>query len=125
MIGLMSMNPKKVDDKCDKFYSSLLPMIDTYFPTKSTKVHDQDKPWMTPAIKSLIHERQTAFANKDNARWHQLKNKVKRQIESAKADYYVNRVQKLKKSNPPQWYKHIKCMTSGQTKSPSVSIPGL
>ncbi|XP_071485120.1 uncharacterized protein [Diadema antillarum] len=51
-----------VDAKCETFYSTLLPLIDTYFPTRTTRTHDNDKPWITPKIKSLIKQRQRAFA---------------------------------------------------------------
>jgi hypothetical protein len=35
--------------------------IDQIFLTKVVKMHHSDKPWMTPALKKLINQRQKAF----------------------------------------------------------------
>ena len=35
------------------------------FPTKVIKIHNSDKPWMSPSLKQLILERQRAFYSGD------------------------------------------------------------
>ena len=37
-----------IDEKCEAFYSTLLPLIDTYFPARRVKTHEKDMPWITP-----------------------------------------------------------------------------
>ena len=56
--------------------------------------------------------------------FNRLRNRIIRDIEHAKQDYYKNRVAKLKNANPASWYKHIKTMTTGQTRSPLIRIEG-
>ena len=41
-------------DKCEAFYTSFQSAIDTHFPTKEVKIHQKDKPWVTPSIKASI-----------------------------------------------------------------------
>ena len=48
--------------KTDALYSVLNMGIDLYLPTKTVKIHQRDKPWITPLIKKLISQRQAAFA---------------------------------------------------------------
>lgn len=109
----------EVEAKCDEFYSTLSPLIDTYFPTRNVKVHDNDKPWISPIIKSLIKQRQSAFAAGKSARWRQLRNKIARCISSAKQKFYADRVQGLKKSNPAKWHKNLKSMI-GIKQTPTI-----
>ncbi|XP_054755282.1 uncharacterized protein LOC129261248 [Lytechinus pictus] len=114
-----------VNDKCNAFYSILNPLIETYFPTQTVKLHNQDKPWITPSIKSLIQQRQAAFASGEMCEWRRLRNRIIREIKHAKYDFYNNRVRKLKSSNPASWYKQIRAMTSGRNASPLLHIEGI
>nr|XP_054771412.1 uncharacterized protein LOC129279344 [Lytechinus pictus] len=95
---------------CDNFYDTLINKMNEYFPLKTIKLHPTDKPWITPYLKSLIHQRQVAFHN-DRMRWRYLSNKVARNVKFLKSKFYVDRVQKLKRDNPSSWYKNIKIMT--------------
>ncbi|KAI8493284.1 hypothetical protein Bbelb_292880 [Branchiostoma belcheri] len=45
-------------EKSRAFYSTLQAMMDNFFPIKLIRLHTFDKPWITPAIKSLIQQRQ-------------------------------------------------------------------
>ena len=63
--------------------------------TKRIHIHNSDKPWITPYIKNLISERQTAFAQSDSIKWCKLRNKVKREIELAKVKHNAERVRDL------------------------------
>jgi hypothetical protein len=50
-----------VDDLTTSFTSQFVQAIDRIFPPKLVKFHHSDKPWVTPAIKTLIRDRQKAF----------------------------------------------------------------
>ena len=91
-------------------------------PLKSIKMHPDDKPWVTPFLKSLINERQKAFNNDEVSEWKRLRNKVQREKTYLKENFYKDRVMKLKRENPSSWYKHLKIMTSTKTVS-KISIP--
>ena len=65
---------------------------------KKDPIHNSDKPWITPYIKNLISERQTAFAQSDSIKWRKLRNKVKCEIEPAKVKYNAERVRELLKN---------------------------
>ena len=69
--------------KTDALYRVLNTGIDLYLPTKTVKIHQTDKPWITPLIKKLISQRQAAFAAGNTLRWRELRNRVKREIEKS------------------------------------------
>ena len=50
--------------KTDIFYSVLNDAINTYFPSKSIKLHITDKPWMTVEIKSSIKQKTDSVFSK-------------------------------------------------------------
>ena len=110
--------------KCDAFYETLNQAIDTHFPSKTVKLHNDDKPWMSSYIKSLICERQRVFQKEHRSkRWKRLRNKVKRAIHKAKREYYRTRVQRHKRANPAEWYKQIKIMTNRNKGEANIQPP--
>ncbi len=96
-------------NKTDAMYSILNKGMDNFFPNKTVKIHQSDKPWITPRIKSLIRKRQIAFAT-NSTQWPKLRNMVKRAIEKAKVMYYAEKVRKLQTSDPRKWYQSLKVM---------------
>ena len=79
---------------------------------------------MTTYIKSLIQERQQVFhKERRSRRWKRLRNKVRYAIIKVKKDYYRNRVQRHKKANPAEWYKHIKVMANLNKADTTIQPP--
>ena len=74
--------------------------IETFFPTKSVRIHSTDKPWMTSSIKLLILKRQRALHSGTNDRWRHLKNKVRKTILQRKETFYGEKAHNLKDANP-------------------------
>ena len=118
------LNAQDVNEKCDSFYSELDPAIDNYFPLKSVRLHDDDKPWMTTKIKCLIRQRQRLF-NFGSPDWTQIRNQIQREIEQAKIEFHHNRVHRLKQENPSSWYRYIKLMTSNKSTELQIDVPGV
>jgi hypothetical protein len=103
------------------FTTELHSAIDQFFPTKLIKIHDTDKPWMSPILKQLITKRQRAFHSGDEPLWRHYRNKVQYEIRFRKHTYYVNKVQHLKSSNPKKWWDCVKQM-SGKNKTSSTPV---
>ncbi|XP_078594556.1 uncharacterized protein LOC144872371 [Branchiostoma floridae x Branchiostoma japonicum] len=112
-------------EKCLALHETLQSKIDEFFPLKSIRLHHQDRPWMSPAIKSLIRARQQAFAREDLATWKLLRNKVQRKINDSKKSYYNNKIKALKKEHAAQWHKEIKAMANMGRNDPIINIEGL
>ncbi|XP_072021201.1 uncharacterized protein [Amphiura filiformis] len=112
-------------NKMDAMYSVLNKGMELYFPTKLLKIHQTDKPWITPRIKKLISKRQAEFEAHETSKWRQLRNEVKREIEKAKVNYNANRVRKLQKTEPRKWYQQIKCMLNSSNSDLDMHIPGV
>ena len=97
--------------KAELFYEILKGSINKHFPTKVISTHCEDKPWISPYLKSLIMKRQKTFLNGNLNLWRSLRNKVSRLIKIAKQTFYDGSVSRLKKSNPRQWHQQIKRMS--------------
>lgn len=73
--------------------------MDLHLPTKRIYIHNNDKPWITPKIKTLISDRQRAFVKNDSTKWRKLRNKVIRSIEHAKVKYNAETCKKPSRAN--------------------------
>ncbi len=74
-------------------------------------MHHADKPWMTPALKKLINQRQKAFHSGSKETWRHYRLNVRKEILLKKRTYYENKVKHLKSSNPQIWWDYINQMT--------------
>ncbi|KAI8493050.1 hypothetical protein Bbelb_290540 [Branchiostoma belcheri] len=97
----------RATDKCSAFYSTLSSAIEKYFPSKIVRLHERDKPWMTPGLKAMILLRQKAF------REHNLP-EVKRLQDT-----------RLKKADPRKWHRAIKDMGNMGKGQLNIDIPGV
>jgi hypothetical protein len=85
-------------EKVNILYDMLERAIDSCFPLVKSKLHTNDKPWLTDRIKTLISKRQTAFASNNHVLWRKLRNQVKREIQNAKLSFHANRIRNLQKN---------------------------
>ena len=92
-----------VDRMTESFMHDLTAAINAFFPTKTVRIHDTDKPWMTSSIKLLILNRQRAFHSGMNDRWKHLRNKVRKTILQRKETFYREKAHNLKGTNPQKW----------------------
>ena len=74
------------------------------------KKHPTDRPWINNNIKLWIGKRQCAFRlhGKGSDAYRNWRNKVQGAIETAKYNYYKNKVTEVKKLNPAKWWRKIK-----------------
>ena len=93
--------------------SELHSAIDKFLPQRTIKKHPTDRPWITNNIKRLIDKRQNMFIRygKDSKTYKSLRNKIQREIKTAKKHYYHNRVADVEHTNPQKWWKQIKILT--------------
>ena len=53
--------------------------LDCFLPKRTVKLHNKDKPWITPEYKDLIAKRQVAFHQGDRSLYCKLRNQVIRE----------------------------------------------
>ncbi|KAI8513921.1 hypothetical protein Bbelb_082450 [Branchiostoma belcheri] len=119
------LNAPDTQSKTDAFYDKVHSKLEEHFPTKTIKMHCNDKPWLTPEIKNLVQQRQKAFANKQDNTWRGLRNKIQRKINKAKKRFYKTKIQALRKDNPAQWYRGIKTMLNTRAKELILQVDGV
>ena len=87
------------------------------FPTKTLKVCEEDRPWISADIKKLDRKIKREFLkHKKSETWKNLKIEFEEKCSIEKQKYHQNMVADLKTSNPGQWYSKIKRM-SGKSES--------
>ena len=96
-----------VDNKVNIFLELTCNMIDTFFPTKSVKVHDEDKPFLTGKIKKLIDKRNKAFKSGNFTLFKTLRNTIVSKIRLAKRKFYENKISPTYSQNPKVWWRNI------------------
>jgi hypothetical protein len=101
------------------FTKELNSAINRIFPTKVVKIHHSDKPWMTPALKKLIDQRQKAFHSGNKEIWRHYKLKVRKDILLKKRMHYENKVKHLKSNYPRKWWDYVNQMTGKKKSTPS------
>ena len=79
---------RDVNAQCTAFYRTLHAAIDLHFPLRKAKIHSNDRDWITPKVKLLMKKRQKAFHKNEREKWKRLRNRVMREIEKAKREYY-------------------------------------
>lgn len=82
--------------------------LNTIMPLHSVKVHDNDRPWMTSQLKSLILRRQKAFASGRNVLFKMLRNKVNRERKRIRKIYYKSKVENLRNTKPRNWWREVR-----------------
>ncbi|KAI8498128.1 hypothetical protein Bbelb_240720 [Branchiostoma belcheri] len=111
--------------KTTALYNTLHQKINMFFPTRYVKLHDKDKPWMTPEIKSLISRRQSTFMQGKTSEWKALRNKIQTSIKRTKQSFYNDSVKNLQKQDPANWHKCIKTMANIGKSKATIHIEGI
>ena len=93
------------------------------FPTKSLKVCEEDKPWISVDLKKLDRKiKREFFKHKRSEKWKNLKDEFEEKSSIEKQKYFQNMVSDLKTSNPGQWYSKIKRMSGKSESSKLINL---
>ena len=105
----------------------IMEKVNLFFPEKTLRLCEDDKPWMTCGLKNLDRQRKREYSkNKKSIKWRALEEKFKEKSAEAKPAYYTNMVEDLLTSNPGQWYSKIKRMSNiDPTKDDKVFVQEL
>ena len=78
-------SPGSVNDKTVIFQTVLENAFRKAIPRRLVPNSKKDKPWITPYLKNLIHDRWSAYRSRDFNRYKSLSNLIKRKISEAKS----------------------------------------
>ena len=107
------------DEMAESLTSDLKSAIDLFFPTKTVRIHNTDKPWMTSSIKQLIVERQRAYYLGTREQFKHIKNKVRKAIAERKETFYRENVCN-RSSNPRRWWNLINKLSGRSTNTTTL-----
>ena len=109
------------EQKLELFQDVIHTGIDHFLPCKVAKMHDRDKPWITPAYKELIKSRQKAFFQKNDKLYRRLRNRANRESKNLKSAFLEHKLEQLKRNpDPKKWWDTVK-QIAGYPKKKSFS----
>ena len=109
------------EQKLDLFQDIINAGLDCFLPIKTVKLHDNDKPWVTPEFKKIIGTRQKAFHHGKSPHYQQLRNQVNRESTKLRSTFLEKKLEQLKLNpNPKKWWQSIKQL-SGYPKKKVLS----
>ena len=105
-------NCKTADEKAKKFHEFLTSTLDKFFSQKEVKRSPFDKKWFNPSLK-IIHRRKQReyFKNRRSEKFKKLQRKFNRMKKVNIKSHYVNLTEKLKVTNPRNYFKVIKMLS--------------
>ena len=109
---------ENVNDKWGNYVATTTQAFHRCFPVKKIVVHPNDAPWMTPRIKRLIRQKNRLY-HSDPVLYRAARNRVIREIKSAKKRFYPEKVHHLKQANSSQWFNKVKSLCGLNKRSPS------
>ena len=112
-------NEDDCQDKFNIFYELIMNAVNSYFPLKKQKISVYVKPWVSNKLKQFISKRQTSLVRygKYSHPFKFWRNKVQAEIRSCKEYYYKNKVRNMKDYDVSKWWKEIKKLCYGSSKT--------
>ena len=99
--------------KAKLFQNLLVQKMDEFFPEKIKKIQSDDQPWICHKLKQLDRKRKRIFRQERRSiKWRKLNKLFKKEVKSAKANFYKKSVAELKLKKPGQWYSCLKKISS-------------
>ena len=92
------------------FHGILSDTINTLIPLQKKVSYTNDKPWITPAFKSLVARRQKALLSGDIPQYNRLRNQVNRDRELLPKNFYSSTLEKLGPGFSRGWWKTVKTL---------------
>ena len=99
--------------KAEIFHKMLIDKLDEIFPEKTRKINSDDQPWISLKLKKLDRKRKRVYhKERKSPKWKKMEKFFKKEVKSAKANFYKNTVADLKQKKPGEWYSCLKKITS-------------
>ena len=99
-------NLNTAEEQYEFFESALNSAIDNCLPRIEKRLYSNDKPWITPAFKTLISQRQKAKLQGNTTLYNTLRNRVNRSRKSLRSDFYKKSLEQINDSK--SWWKTVK-----------------
>jgi hypothetical protein len=93
------LSSTNINDKVSSFLEEVSEMVNLFFPVKSIKVHEDDKPYINGRIKHLIRKRDKAYQSGRVEHYKTLRNLIVSEIRKSKG---------LRNNNAKKWWKSVK-----------------
>ena len=126
-LSQVNWSPLYSIQSCDEqfqFFSSIVnSIVETFLPLKQVKSDSNDKPRITPEIKTLIAKRQRAWSKGKNTLFKHYRNKVITLCKRARNSFYNKNIADVQQTNPRKWWSVVKRVAGLSTpKSASTLI---
>ena len=98
-------------------------MVDAFFPLKSVKIQDDDKPFINGRIKQLIQKRDKAYQLGRVDQSKKLRNLIVAEIRKAKRVFYEQNIKPFHNQNSKKWWENVKHIVGNKRQNFDLSDP--
>ena len=102
-----ALNSVNVNDKVNSFLKKYLKWY-IFFPVKSVKVHEDDKPYIDGRIRHLVRKRDKAYQSGRVEHCKILRNLIVSEIRKFKRKFCNENIKSLRNENAKKWWKSVK-----------------
>ncbi len=104
------------------FFNIINVLLDEHLPITTVVKYDTDKPWVTEDFKRMIQKRQDAYSKSDSARFNYYRNRVNRACKSLRSKHYNKNISGLQTTNPKMWWKKTQAMIGRSTEKNHLTV---
>ena len=97
------------EQKLELFEDIINAELDCFLLAKTVKLHEKDKPWVTPEFKKIIQARQKVFHDGKSLHYRWLRNQINRETKKLRSTFLEKKLAQLKLNpNPKKWWQSIR-----------------
>ncbi|XP_028416451.1 uncharacterized protein LOC114540530 [Dendronephthya gigantea] len=112
-----------VNSKVEAFLNITNDLITKCFPIKTFKRHENDKPFISGRIKSMIIKRDKLYQQGRMVESREMRNKIISEIRKEKSKLYNERIKPLRVHEPKAWWKNVKKIVRKKKQEFSLTDP--
>ena len=112
-----------INDKVNNFLEITRCTVDAFFPLKSVKIQEDDKPFINGRIKHLMRKRDKAYQLGRFEESKVLRNLIVREIRRAKRVFYDQNIKPFHNQDPKRWWQNVKRIVGNKRQNFDLTGP--
>ena len=106
------INEKSADKKMEILQKLLVSKYHEHFPEKSRIISSDDEPYYTAKLGKMKRKKCREYhKNRRSNKWKKLDDDYNDELENAKMIFFINKIKKLRRTNPRKWHRELKKLT--------------
>ena len=101
------------NEKMEILQKNLVSKYHEFFPEKTRQISSDDEPYYTEKLVKMKRRKCREYGkNRRSAKWARMDKEYESELEKVKFNFYRSKIKRLRTTNPKQWYRELKNLTS-------------